>query len=108
MENNYINMIPIRETPVYHFSQDDSGREIKCSLYNGLLAEILTGTETIKLYCQTPDKRLSILDVANTASNYVIVAIPDTLTATAGKVYCKLRINGIGAKAFYLDIERRP
>ena len=108
MESNAIHLIPVGAAQVYHFSQGDNGRQIRCNLYNGMLAVKLTGSETLKLYCQTPDKQLVIVDVANTSSTYVDITIPNTLTAVAGKVYCKLHIDGISAKAFYLDVEGRP
>lgn len=108
MENKSVNITPVGPTPVYNFSQNDNNRKIRCSLYDCVLVKTLTGTEYLKLYCLTPDKRLVFVDVANTSNTYVDIDIPNTLTSAAGKVYCKLHINRISAKAFYLDVEGRP
>lgn len=108
MENKYINLIPERNTEVFHISQNDSGRTIRCNLYDGVKSFTLSGTESVRLRYRKPDKSISSFSVANTASDYVDITIPSGMTDAKGKVYCKLRINGIGAKAFILDVEEKP
>lgn len=108
MEQNYINLIPERNTPVFHASQDDNNIVIRCDLYDGVKTYTLSGTENIRLRYRKPDGSISSIGVANTSDTYVDVTIPATMTDIKGKVYCKLRINGIGAKAFMLEVEERP
>ena len=45
MEQNYINLIPERNTPVFHASQDDNNIVIRCDLYDGVKTYTLSGTE---------------------------------------------------------------
>lgn len=108
MEQNYINLIPERNTPVFHASQDDNNIVIRCDLYDGVKAFKLSGTESIRLRYRKPDGSVSSMSVTNTSDTYVDVTIPATMTDVKGKVYCKLRISGIGAKAFILEVEERP
>lgn len=105
MESNYINLIPERDIKTYHFSQNDSNRTIRCGIYNGVLAVDLTG-KSVRLRYKKPDGTISSISAANISGSYVDFDIPDDMTDASGKVYCKLRINGIGAKAFYIDIEK--
>lgn len=108
MESNYINLIPERATPVYHVSQGDKGRIIRCNLYDGVIATKLTGTENIRLRYKKSNGDVSSFSVENTGLAYVDISIPEEMTDNVGKVYCKLRIDSIGAKAFYIEVERRP
>lgn len=108
MESRYINLIPERNMPTYHFSQNDNGRVIRCELYDGVKAFKLSGTENIRIRYIKPDGSISSISVTNTSDTYVDITIPATMTDIKGKVYCKLRINGIGAKAFILEVEERP
>ena len=108
MEKHYINLVPERNTPVFHASQDDNDLVIRCDLYDGVKAYTLSGTESIRLRYRKPDGSISSIGVTNTGDTYVEVTIPATMTDIKGKVYCKLRINGIGAKAFIVEVEGRP
>lgn len=108
MESYYINLIPERNMPTYHFSQNDNGRAIRCDLYDGVKAFKLSGTETIRLRYRKPDNTIGSIGVTNTSNTYVDITIPDSMTDIKGKVYCKLRVNGIGAKAFIIEVEGRP
>lgn len=108
MEAFFIDLIPERRTQVYHASQGDNERQIRCNLFDGAEVVTLTGTENIRLRYRKMDGTISSISVPNTSGNYVIVTLPSDLTDTVGRVYCKLRINNIGAKAFYVDVERRP
>lgn len=107
MESNYISMIPERNTPVFHVSQNDDGRVIRCNLHDGIKAYTLTGSESIRVRYKKPDNSISSIGVANTSSTYVDITIPSAMTDMVGKVYCKLRIAGIGAKAFHLEVEEK-
>lgn len=108
MESNYINLIPERNTPVYHLSQNDNGRTIRCELYDGVKTVSLSGTESIRLRYRKPDNSIGSIGVTNTSNTYVVIYIPASITDVKGKVYCKLRVNGIGAKAFIIEVEGRP
>lgn len=108
MENNYINLIPERNMPVFHVSQNDNGRVIRCDLYDGVKAVTLSGNERLYLRYRKPDKSISSISVTNTGDTYVDITIPSGMTDIKGKVYCKLWINGIGAKAFILEVEEKP
>lgn len=108
METYYIDLIPERGTPVYHVSQGDKGRKIRCNLYDGVMATKLTGTESIRLRYKKPNGDVSSFSVENTGLTYIDIPIPEEMTDNVGKVYCKLRIGDIGAKAFYVEVERRP
>lgn len=107
MEAFYIDLIPERGTPVFHVSQGDSDRVIRCNLYDGVKAIKLTGTDKIRLRYKKPDGDISSFSVTNTELTYVDIPLPATLTDLAGIVYCKLRINGVGAKAFNIEVEGR-
>ena len=108
MESKYINAIPERGAEVYHLSQGDSNRQIRCSLYEGAKAVKLSGTETLRMRYKKPDGSIGSIGVANTSNTYVDITIPDTIVDKKGLVYCKLKVNGIGCKAFYLSVEARP
>lgn len=105
-ETKSIDFIPERTAEVFHASQNDSGRVIRCSLFDGTSALTLAGTEDIRVRYRKPNGNINSFGVTNTSSNYVDVTLPDDLTAIAGRVYCKLRIDGVGCKAFYVDVER--
>lgn len=108
METFFIDLIPERRTQVYHASQGDNERVIRCNLFDGVEAVTLNGTESVRLRYRKPDGSISSVSVPNTSASYVYVTLPADLTETKGRVYCKLRINNIGAKAFYVDVEGRP
>ena len=108
METQYINMIPERKTEIFHASQNDNRREIRCGLYDTVFAKALTGAEDIALRYKKPSGTIGSMPIANTANTYVDISIPNTMTDEAGRVYCKLRIDGIGAKAFFIEVEGRP
>lgn len=106
MESNFVNVIPEWRTPIYHASQGDDGRIVRLSLFDGAVAYTLSGTEALRLRYRKPDGTINSIGVANTADNYVDITVPADMTDIVGLVFCKLRINSIGAKAFYLAIEK--
>lgn len=108
MEAYYIDLIPERSTHVYHVSQGDTNRTIRCHLFDGVQAIKLTGNETIRLRYRKANGDVSSLPVINEGTTYIDIPIPADITAVAGKVYCKLRIGSLGAKAFYIEVEGRP
>lgn len=110
MESNTINIIPEGKTEVFHASQGDNGRVIRCNLVDGTAAVTLTGTESLTLRYKKTDGNVSSVLITNTfgTKSYVDIPIPSDMTDSVGVVYCKLRINAIGAKAFYLVVEGRP
>ena len=105
MESNYINFIPELGTPIYHVSKGDVNRTIRCDLFDGFVAKELTGSESIRMRYKKPNGDISSIFVPNTESSYLEIAIPAEITDTSGRVYCKLHIDGIGAKAFYIEVE---
>lgn len=109
METNYINAIPDRMMrKTYRMSQNDNNREIRCGLHDGALVKTLTGTESLVLRYKKPDGTAGFIGITNPSGNYIDIAIPNTITDKAGDVYCKLHIDGIGYKAFLINIEGRP
>lgn len=106
MESNFVNTVPKFSTPVYHASQNDNGRVFRSSLYDESVAYTLAGTENIRLRYMKPSGKVSSIAVTNTSSNYVDITVPSSMTDEAGLVYCKLRIDGIGAKAILLNVEK--
>ena len=108
MEKINLNLIPEHETPVFHVSQGDNDRTVRCELFDGFQTYTLTGAENIKLRFIRSDGGVGSIDVVNTSNDYVDIETPASLTDAVGLVYCKLRIDNIGAKAFYIQVERRP
>lgn len=106
MESNYVNYIPEQNTPVYHVSKGDVNRTIRCDLLAGFVAKKLTGTESIRMRYKKPNGDISSISVPNTESSYLEITIPAEITDTAGMVYCKIHIDGIGLKAFYINVEK--
>lgn len=110
MEANTIDMIPMGMTEVFHVSQGDNNRVIRCDIVDGTSIVTLTGNEALTLRYLKMDGTASAIAIPNTfgTKTYVEIAIPEELTDKVGVVYCKLRINSIGAKAFYILVEGRP
>ena len=103
METKLINVVPEGVEEVFHLSQGDNGRVIRCNL-----TETLTGGEALTLRYLKADGVFNAVTVINGGGAYVDIPIPSEMTDAPGFVYCKLRINGIGAKAFFINIERKP
>lgn len=108
MESKSINLIPEQTASVYHISQNDANRTIRLNLFEGSNSVTLSGSEDLRVRYKKPDKSIGSIGVDNTSDSYVDVTIPSSMTDLAGEVYCKLRISGIGAKAFKLIVEGRP
>ena len=108
MESKNINLIPEQTASVYHFSQNDANRTIRLNLFEGSNSVTLSGSEDLRVRYKKPDKSIGSIGVTNTSNTYVDVTIPSSMTDLSGEVYCKLRISGIGAKAFKLIVEGRP
>ena len=103
MEAKLINIVPEGVEEVFHLSQDDNGRVIRCKL-----TEPLTGAEALTLRYLKANGDFGAIAATNNGGTYVDISIPSAITGVPGLVYCKLRINGIGAKAFFINIERKP
>lgn len=108
MESIKLNLIPRLFPPTAHASQHDIGRVIRLYLFDDTIPYTLSGSESIKLRVRKLDGSQVTKAITNTASNYVDIITDEDLTSIAGRVYCKLRINSVGAKGFYLDVERQP
>ena len=110
MEANTIDKIPNGITKVFHASQGDNGRVIRCDLVDGTDIVTLTGNESLVLRYLKMDGSIGSLPIPNTfaTKTYVEITIPEELTDTLNRTYCKLRVDGVGYKASYLDIEGRP
>lgn len=104
MQTNYVNTVPEGPTPVYGAKQDDNGRVIRCDLFENGVAYDLTGAEPLTLRYKQPSGTFSAIAVTNTGDDYVDITIPSAMTNEPGFVYCKLRINSVGIKAFYLNV----
>ena len=101
MESKVINTIPEGKAEVYHFSQNDANRTIRL-----VLTEALTGTETLAVHYVKLNGTIGSFNVPSTTGNNLDIDGPSSVTDISGYVYCKLRIDGIGAKAFFIEIER--
>lgn len=106
MQSNFINVVPEWSTPVYHAKENDNGRVIRCALCDGAAAYDLTGAEALTLRYKKPSGATGSIPVTNTGDDYVDITVPSAMTNEPGLVYCKLRINSIGAKSLYLHVER--
>lgn len=100
MEEKLINIIPEGVEEVFHASKGDNNvvKRLK-------LTEKLNGTELLCVHYRKSNDAIGSFIVPSTSGLYVDVAIPSAMTDVVGFVYCKLRIDGIGAKAFLLNIE---
>lgn len=107
METRLIDKIPARQTPVFHASQGDADRSIALKLCEGTEPVVLTGTEILRIRYRLQDGTISSFGVNNSYSDTVYLNIPAELTAVIGYVYCKLFIDSIGYKAFYIEVEGR-
>ena len=101
MEAKLINIIPEGVEEVFHASLGDDGRIIRCDL-----TETLTGAEALSLYYLKSNGDFDAITIESTSGNYVDISIPSAMTDIPGFVYCKLHIDGIGAKAFLLNVEQ--
>lgn len=110
MEANTIDMIPSGVTEVYHASQNDNERVIRCNLVDGNEVITLAGTEAISLRYRKTNGDIASLPITNTfaGKSYIDIALTEDMTEIVRAVFCKIRINGIGAKTFILLIEGRP
>lgn len=108
MEIINLNLIPDRFSPVAHASQNDVGRVIRFKLFNGPIPFKLTGSESIKLRIRKPDGKIATLPIINTSDDYIDIVTTEQLTGTAGRVYCKIRIDDLGTESFYLFVEPQP
>jgi hypothetical protein len=108
MESINLNLIPERFSPIAHASQHDTGRVTRFRLYDGSVPFKLSGQESIKLRIRKTDGSIVTAPVNNTADNYVDIVTTEDITGTAGRVYCKLRIDDLGAKSFYYLVEPQP
>ena len=103
MESKVINTIPKGKSEVFHLSQNDADRTIRL-----VLTEALTGSEILAVHYIKLNGTIGSLSIPNTSGVNIDIDIPSALTDIAGYVYCKLRIDGIGAKSFNIEVERRP
>lgn len=104
-ESQLINTIPEGKTKVYHASLGDENREITVSLHDGPAVYTLDGTEMLTLRYKKVNGETGSCAVPSTSGSDVTVTLPADVCDTAGVVFCKLRINGIGVKAFFVMVE---
>jgi len=105
MQSIDLDMVPRYCSPVCHISQNDSGRTIRCNLFDNFIPMVLTGNEVVVLRTRNSVGRAVSVSVENTSDKYVDITIPESVTEEKGSVYCKLRIDNIGAHSFYLLVE---
>lgn len=108
MEIINLNLIPEKFSPVVHASQLDAGRVTRFKLYNGPIPFQLSGQESIKLRVRKPNGQKMTIPVQNTSADYVDISTTEEITSESGKVYCKLRIDNLGAKSFYYLVDPKP
>lgn len=108
MEVISVNLIPGRRFPVVHIKQDDEDREIRLELVNGSVPYTLSGGESLKLRTRQSNGKAKTISVINTGDDYVDITISKEAVSVPGRVYCKLRIDDIGAEAFDIIVEPKP
>lgn len=112
METNRLDIVPGKIAPVIHTSQYDVGRVFRFYLYDGTSPFTLNGSETVTCSIRKTDGNIVILNVDNTADNYVDVVTTEQSTACAGQNICELRIEdgdtNIGTMDFILQVESDP
>ena len=100
MEQHTIKTIPEGVDEVYHVSLNDSDRVIRLDL-----TDALTGSEVLAVHYLKPDDSIGSVSVPSTSGIYIDFTIPSAMTNKSGCVYCKLRVDGIGLKAFDIMVE---
>ena len=105
MQSIDLDTIPRYHFQICHMSQNDSGRTIRCNLFDNCIPVVLTGNEALVVRTRNQFGNVVSIPVVNTANKYVDITIPEEVTEKSGMVYCKLRIDNIGAHAFYLLVE---
>lgn len=108
METIKLNMIPRPTSPVCHLSQNDAGRVVRINLFDDGEVFTLGGSELVRARCMKPNGNHKTVWVNNTGDSYVDLIIPEELTEAAGAVYCKLKIDGIAARSFLINVEKKP
>lgn len=108
MEIIPLNIIPKGVTYSVNCSKNDKNRVFRCELYDEQDKYYLSGSESLRVRYERPDKMVSSFGVVNTGSNYLDMEIPQELTEISGLVYCKLHIDSISAKGFYIKVEDSP
>lgn len=103
MEQHLINYVPEGSAAIYHVSEGDEGRQIQLNI-----TETLTGAEALTLRYRKPNGTPGAVAVPSTSGSSITLTVPGDMTDTLGFVYCKLRINGVGIKSFFIKVERRP
>ena len=104
-ETKTIDLIPEYEPKVYHASSGDINRSIRVDLVEGLSTLTLTGSETLILNCKLPNGNKHQQVIPSTSGSYIDIDLDEEITALEGFVYCKLKISGLGCKAFLIYVE---
>lgn len=100
MERHTIKTIPEGVDEVFHVSQNDSDRVIRLDL-----TDALTGSEILAVHYLKPNGAIGSVSVPSTSGMYVDFTVPSSMTNKSGCVYCKLRVDSIGLKAFDIMVE---
>lgn len=100
-----IDLIPEYEPKVYHASCGDINRSIRVNLVEGLSTLTLTGGETLILNCLLPNGEKHQQVIPSTSGSYIDIDLDEEITALEGFVYAKLKISGLGCKAFLIYVE---
>ena len=108
MQTIPINVIPEGVDYAVNASQFDKDRVFRGELKEGMNTYTLDGTEALRIRYERPDNKVGSFAVNNTGSSYLDITIPQDATEKAGLVYCKLHINEIACKAFYIIVENKP
>ena len=69
---------------------------------------LLSGGESVKLRTRQSNGQAKTISVINTGDDYVDITISKEAVSVPGRVYCKLRIDDIGAEAFDIIVEPKP
>lgn len=106
MQEVVLNLLPNGVPPVCYISQyDGTSRVIRFHLLNGTEPLTLNGSETITLNFRKPNRELVTLEIENSSSNYIDLAISSELSDKYGEGFGEFRIQGLGTLSFKMYIE---
>ena len=108
MESKMINKIPSGPTPVFHVSQGDVGRRLDLELYDGMERDSAPAGSAVRIRYRRQDGSISSfgINLGYTAET-IYAMLPEDVATVPGFIYCKMTINGIGYKAFFIEVEGR-
>jgi hypothetical protein len=112
VETIYLDIIPSGVNPSCNVSQGDEGRAIRVYLLESGSPYELSGSETLTLHVEKPDKDFIESELVNAGGSFIDFTVNGELTDKSGKCYCKINIEDgdikIGSSGFYIIVEKAP